>query len=124
MGVRDEERMESGSKRVLLLTSLFVGPIVWLLNFETSYLLVFEACKAGSNALIYLTALVSLALITAGGAPALRYLKSQGELILVELEEPSLGQFMAALGLTLNALFFIVIVAQTIAALVLNPCLH
>lgn len=103
---------------------LLGSPIVWLIQFQANYTLVPWACAHHVRWIIPTVAVVSLLLIAAVALSSWRRLHGS----LPRTGDESLGdvvgraRFMVKLGLCLDALFFLVIIAQTLAVLFIHPC--
>ncbi len=106
---------------LLWLTSL-AGPAVWFLNMEASFALAPWVCRWQSGFIPGLTAASALAIVAASGLLA-RY---EWQRLEVPSGEPQPAEprprAMALGGMILSALFFIVILAQTIPTLELGLC--
>jgi hypothetical protein len=89
-----------------------------------SYALVPFECYGGSKVPLYLIALVALGLTALGGLISLvnwrKVVKGRGHDFDGDINR---SRFMAALGMLSSGMFFVVIVAQGLATLVLHPCL-
>ena len=90
---------------------------------QISYALVRFECYGGSKRPLYLIAIVALVLTAFGGLISLvnwRNAKGQGDDFDGNITR---SRFMAVLGMLSSGMFFVVIVAQGLATLVLHPCL-
>lgn len=100
------------------------GPLAWFLNLEAVYALTPLACASGSRAGLHFTTFGCLAIAAMGAGLAwfnwvwaARSNPSDAE----EGWEARVG-FLSLLGLGSAALFTLLILAQWIAILVLDPC--
>lgn len=106
-----------------LWTAWFIGPTAWMLHLNISYLAVPWICVTGNYRVLHLITAAAL-LLTAGGAfIAWRSWRQAGR------ERPgaadwtvSRSHFMAIGGLSLNGLFFLIILAQGIANFMVDAC--
>jgi cytochrome c biogenesis factor len=106
-----------------LWAGFLLPPTAFLLNLEVAYALVPTACSSQSRLLVHLVHLVCLLIALTGGCFALRLWRFYGETWPGEEGgRVSRSRFMAGIGLLLTALFALVIVAQWIPSVVLNPC--
>jgi hypothetical protein len=103
--------------------SMLLGPIAWFLNFQIIYGFAAVACKTGKLRM-FVSCGITLAIVLAGvGLSIWLVMHSR------EREPDELGQrlqnrphFMAATGLLLNLMFMLVVIAQTIASMMIDPC--
>jgi hypothetical protein len=102
---------------------VFGGPLAWFASQQVSYALVPWACHGGPLIAIHLTNLGALAMVALAGAFAWRDWRSTGRHVSDERAPPEGRQrFLGLVGLTLCALFGLVILAQTIGAFFFGPC--
>ena len=104
--------------------AVLAGPVAWMLGLNAAYAFVRLACDERTLAYMHASSLLTLGLALGGGAVSWREWRRAGG------ERPGEGggalpraRFMAALGLLASGLFALVIVAQWIANLFLNPCM-
>jgi hypothetical protein len=103
--------------------SLFTGPVVWAGQMQLSYSLVPWACRTGHILVLHLVSPLGLILIAGGSflgwrvyeRTRSRWQDDKGGV------KPALS-FMSTLALTLNALFFVAILAQWIPKFFFDPC--
>jgi hypothetical protein len=106
-----------------LWAGFLLAPTAFLLNLELAYALVPTACSSQNRLLVHMVHLGCLLIALTGGFFARRLWRSCGETWPGEEGgRVSRSRFMAGIGLLLSALFVLVIVAQWIPSLVLNPC--
>ncbi len=106
-----------------LWTGILAGPIVTLLHQEVSFILVPFACAWGWQLVMHAVTLVALALIAGAGWLSWRKWKEAGPRWPGDGNDSvSRGRFMAAGGVLLSGLFFLLVLAQGIATVVLNAC--
>jgi hypothetical protein len=103
---------------------LLGGPVAWLLGLQADYSLVRLACAKGTMLPLHLVSLATLLIALGAAAVAWRDWQRAGP------EWPGEGggvldrsRFMAAIGLGAGALFSLVILAQWLAKLFLDPCI-
>jgi len=118
------------SRRVAALWSVILGPpLVWAVRIALSYVLVPPVCQAGAVWVLHVLTAVSLAACAAFGRLALR-LQPEPEPAAPGWrgDDEALRQgrtlFMARVGVFSSALFALVIVAEGLANLFLDPCLR
>jgi hypothetical protein len=99
---------------------LLGGPIAWLLNLQITYPLVKLACAWHRNWPLHVANIVFLLLAAGAGALAFSLWRAPGE----DQEEFVLdrARFMSMLGMLNGALFFLVILSQSIPNFILDPC--
>jgi hypothetical protein len=106
-----------------LWTGLLLPPLAFLINLELAYALVPPACTAETRILVHVVHLASFLLALYGWLVARRCWQRAGRTWPGQ-EGESMGRnrFMAGLGILTGALFLLVIVAQWIPSLLLDPC--
>lgn len=121
----DEQRLRSERSRLRLWLGLLVPGAVFLLALSAEYALVPEACARNDTTLLHVIALVSLIVALAGGGLAWREWSALGRGWPGEEPGPvARSRFMAVLGMMTSAMFSLVIVAQWMPMLILNPCIR
>ena len=120
---RKEHLREPKGIAILWFVTL-AGPIAWVLGLNADYALVRIACTEGTMLPLHLVSVLTLALVVVGGGVGWREWQRLGR------ELPGEGggvisrsRFMVVLGLLASAFFALVIVAQWISKLFLNPCM-
>jgi hypothetical protein len=99
------------------------GPLAWFASQQVSYMLVPWACHGGPLIAIHLANLVALALVALAGAFSWREWRRAGAHFSDGRAPPEGRQrFLGMMGLTLSALFGLVIIAQTTGAFFFGPC--
>ena len=120
---REREFSKAGGL-LALWAGVLVGPVVWLVQFQTNYTLVTLTCN--HDHLWALHAVSVLALLLTAGAGFLAWGNWQdvggdaGQNEGAGVRPRS--RFMSALGLLVSGMFFLVILAQWIASWVFGPC--
>jgi hypothetical protein len=111
------------SRNFILWAGVLAGPIVWLLSFEANYALAPWACTFQAKLGLYLVSLA--ALVLCAGSTLMSW-RQWGEL---GREWPGGGgdvlsrsRIMAIGGVLLSAMFFLVVLAQAIPAVLLEAC--
>lgn len=108
----------------MLWFAVLAGPVAWTIGLNLDYSLVRVACVRETMLLLHLVTLVTLALAAAGGWVAWReWGRAGAELPGEEGGTLPRSRFMSVLGLLGSAFFALVIVAQWIGKLFLNPCM-
>jgi hypothetical protein len=99
-------------------------PVIWLVQFQVSYMLVPWACSTGQHWTLHAASFLFLVMAAMPGWPAWRYWRAAGGERLPERQSAGRGrrQFMALLGLMMTGLFVLATLAQAIPRFVLNPC--
>jgi hypothetical protein len=106
-----------------LWVGLLLAPIAFLINLEVSYALVPTACASRNKLPVHLVQLTCLLLTLYGLLTAWRCWKAAGATWPGEAGDPlARSRFMAGTGLLVSAMFVLVIVAQWIPIVVLDPC--
>jgi hypothetical protein len=94
-------------------------PLLWLVEFQTVYMLVYPACGRGRNAIIgvsmFLFAIAIAACGIIGWSNRVAVVESPARV-------KKTRHFMAVLSLMSMSIFLIVLTAQAIAALMVPPC--
>jgi hypothetical protein len=94
-------------------------PLAWLIQFQSIYLLVYPACGVGRNLNIGLTCAGFFALIAALGVYPRR---NWNENRYAQNPVSRTRRFMSIVGVMSTALFLLLLVAQGIAAMMIDPC--
>jgi hypothetical protein len=106
-----------------LWTGILAGPTAWAVDLFASYALVKWTCLTQREAVLYLIALGSLALVAAGAVVSwLALQRTAGDGPIDGGNPRQRARFMAMLGLTSCALFSVQIVAGAIPQWVLDAC--
>jgi hypothetical protein len=90
-------------------------PVVWLTYFEIIYTRVMPACATGTKLVLFIASILCLVLIGLCGFLAMPGLREPGE--------RGARRFMAHVGLMTTSLFAMATIAQTIAIILVDPCL-
>lgn len=108
---------------LLLFVGWAIGPVAWIIHLSAAYLFAPHACATGNFLPLDLLSAAML-LIAAGGAVlSWRQWKKYG----MKLPGSEAGvfprsRFMSLMGLLVNTLFFVVILAQSIPIVLLRDC--
>lgn len=118
--MRTEDLNEGRGVALLWLISL-LGPVVWLVQLQTNYVLAYWVCRSGNRLVYPLVGLIALAVLAWGGwvAWSLRRLGKN------EPMEDSRGRIllMTAAGMAGCAFFSLVVIATSIPGLLPGGCL-
>jgi hypothetical protein len=107
----------------VLWAAVLAGPTAWAIDLVLSYSLVQWTCGGGPPVVLHLVSLFALALIAGGAFAAWRALQVAPGGAPDDGSEPDQrGRFMALLGLTMCALFAVVVIAAAIPRWVLDAC--
>jgi hypothetical protein len=122
--LREQETRSAADQGAgVLWIGLLLPPIAWALQMQVNYWMVRGACARSSNLALFAVTLVAVALVLIAGLSAWfgwrnvgqKWPSSFGDVI-------SRRRFMAVLGLFMTGTFLLVIVAQGIAAIMIQPC--
>jgi hypothetical protein len=106
-----------------LWTSMLLGPIAWFLNFQIIYGFAAIACKTGKLRM-FVSCGITLAIVLGGVILSIWLVmvsrKRQPDELTDQLQNRA--HFMAVVGLLANLMFMLVIIAQTIASMMIDPC--
>lgn len=106
-----------------LWTGILAGPAVWLLSFEANFALAPWACEFKNKAALFVVAILALVLVACSGLLAWREWVALGK---VQPDDaPGImgrSRVMALAGLFMSAMFFLVVLAQSVPNLVLGAC--
>jgi hypothetical protein len=126
--MRDELTEEGESRPNMglhpgLWIGLLLPPIIWAGQMQLNYWAVRGACVRGSNLRLYSVTVIALLLIAFSGLCAWTGARRSGAGERVAWGAlVSNSRFMLALGLMSGVVFFIAVLAQGIAAIILHPC--
>lgn len=108
---------------VTLWAGILAGPIVWLLSFQAKFTLAPWACEFNTKLALFLVTILALALVAGSGLLAWREWSELGKVWPGEAGGTlARSRIMAIGGVLLSAMFFLVIVAQSIPELILGAC--
>jgi len=124
MGQKVEQEFKSAAGLLALWAGLLCGPIAWLLQLQTAYILIPWSCAHDVNAIsLHLVTVAALLLTAAGGFISWRNWQRTGKKKHDnEGEAISRSRFMSILGLFTSAMFFLTILVQGIPSFILHPC--
>lgn len=111
-------------KRDLALwTGILAGPVVWLLSFQANFTLAPWACDFQSKTALFAVRILALLLVAGSGLLAWREWTALGKAPPADTAG-ALGRtrIMALGGVLLSAMFFLVVLAQSIPEFVLRAC--
>ena len=108
---------------VILWGSLFAGPLIWVAEHETNFILVDWACAFGTQATLEGISLVALLLVAVAGVAGWAQLRRAGE----TSDDTGPGliprvRLMAIIAIMLNGLFFLLILQHAMATFMLGAC--
>jgi hypothetical protein len=106
-----------------LWTSMLLGPIAWFLNFQIIYGFAAVACKTGKLRMFFSCG-ITLAIVLGGVVLSVWLFMMSRKREPDELTDQlqNRAHFMAVVGLLLNLMFMLTIIAQIIASIMLDPC--
>ena len=102
-----------------LWTGVIGAPAIWAAQLQAVYVLSPPACTHGTRLMLHAVNLISLLLVIAFGFICLAYYRQKRDL----LDEDDRTRFLASLGLFTSGVFITLILAQTIATSMLDPCM-
>ncbi len=122
-GARETGYFEGGRGLAWLWFAVLSGPVTWAVDLVTSYALVKWACGSHGTWLLHLVSVAALAILGGGAAAAWWcHVRLRDEATLEGGRSTDRSRFMALLGLVMNGLFLLVLVANAIPRFVLSPC--
>lgn len=123
MAELDVVRQRAGSSKTRQLIEVLGPPIIWGIRIAASYLLVPYACWWWGVWSLHFVTIVALVLTAGIGLLSYRDLMSTRGEVGLESESGRPG-FMALLGLLSSGFFFVVMVAEGLANVFIDPCLQ
>lgn len=107
-----------------LWVAVLAAPVAWMLQLQIVYAMVQPACRSGRGMLLHAPTAVLLAVSVAAAWHAVRAWRSDGFTPVQESDPCLVGRrrFMAVVGVMGSALFFLVIIAQWIPVMFIDPC--
>jgi hypothetical protein len=104
--------------------AILIGPLAWLVFLQAAYALVPSACRRPTGGMIALFAVAALALAlsTAGLVAAWQGWRRVGRAGAPGNTATSRTRFVALTGISMSALFVLVVVAGMLPLLLLAPC--
>lgn len=111
-----------GRGLLVLWLLVFTGPLVWLLDLEVAYLLVYRGCHTRNLLPLYLESGAALALVAGAGVWSLVWLRRFDGASLSGGQADDRARFLAIAAIGLCALFLVVLTAAAIPRFVLDPC--
>lgn len=115
-----------GSSRrdlLLLWAAILAGPLLFLADLQTSYMLAGPACEAGARGILLPSTAVAAGLVVAAGMLAVRRLRTLPQDADPEgARVPDRNRFLAMAGVVLSAGFLLLIVANLVPKLILGLC--
>ena len=97
-----------------------VGPaVLWLIQFQILYMLVYPACDTQKKIMLHLTSFGFAIVIAALGIwPLLTWRRTNDG----QSKAMRTRRFMAGVGIMTVSLFLLAVIAQWIAAIIVDPC--
>jgi uncharacterized membrane protein len=111
------------NRDLALWTGILAGPLVWLLSFEANFALAPWACEFHTKLALFVVAILALSLVAASGLLAWRKWNATGK-VWPGGAGGTLARerVIAGCGVLMNAMFFLVIAAQTVPNLLMGAC--
>jgi hypothetical protein len=111
------------TRNLALWTGVLAGPVVWLLSFQANFTLAPWACEFNTKIALFLVTIAALILVSGSGWLAWREWTALGRIAPDEADGAvGRSRIMALGGVLLSAMFFLVILAQSIPELILGAC--
>jgi len=107
---------------LLLWIGVLGGPVVWALDLQVSYWLVYRACHTSNMTPLYTETIVALGLCAVPFVIAWRMFKRFPHAHPNGGHADDRTRFLAIVGMGLSVLSFVALVAAAIPRLVLAPC--
>jgi hypothetical protein len=111
-----------GRGLLLLWVGLLGGPVVWALDLQVAYWLVYHACHTNNMVPLYVETVLAMTLCVVPFVVALRMYRRFPEANRQGQHADDRARFMALTGMGLSVLFFVVLIAAAVPRLVLTPC--
>ena len=106
-----------------LWAGVLAGPLAFLCQLQINYVLVPWACTTGHRFVLHLVSLFALLIVLSASFIAWRIRGRLRDVTDHQSGGPvARSKFMAGLGLLTSALFLLLIIAQEIPNVVMNPC--
>ncbi len=106
-----------------LWTGLLAGPVAWVIHLFASYLLVPVSCDHATKLPLYLVTLLTAAVSAAAGVWALASWRQSGVGDATQIGGTGgRSGFLALVGVLISGLFTVLIMAEGVPNLFLNPC--
>lgn len=107
----------------MLWAGVFSGPVGWAVDVGISYPVVQWACRMNHPNLLHLFSLLGLLIVLAGAAAAYWcYVRLPQEANTDGGHSFDRSRFLAILGLALNGMFLLVVLANAVPRFILSPC--
>lgn len=108
---------------ILLVAGFLLAPLAWLLDMLVSYAMVKWTCEQGYRTALLLVPIGSLALIAAATTMSWScWTKLRGDADQHGARMVDRSYMLALAGLSMNAIFALLIVTSLVPRLVLSPC--
>lgn len=123
MSSREAQHYWEHKGLVLLMGGLLLAPLAWFLDLQISYATVKWACAEGRRDVLLLIPAASLMLIALAASMSWRCwrtLRHQGRPDGGEMEDRS--YFLAIAGLSMSAVFALLVLTSLVPRYLLNPC--
>jgi hypothetical protein len=123
MTAKAAENLKSGGAAAALWCGILLGPIAALSQLEANYALVLWACGAGRDWPLHLVSVAAILITLCAGLLAYRVWKRVGGSW--DDEGPGAvprARFMAAVGIFISLVMFLVILAQWIPVFIYGSC--
>jgi hypothetical protein len=123
----DATKLEPVDERqgyLLLWVGVLLAPIAWLIQFEIRYSLVAAVCENNTRIPLYIISGVFFAIMALGGVLSWRNWVREGKASPTDKrgDPHERNLFLSLLGILTSGLFALILVAQTIASVMVNPC--
>jgi len=124
MGELGKDPHDERSGVLLLWVGVLMAPIVWLVQFEVRYALVEWICARQSRIVLHLLSVFFFLTMVAGGMFCWRCWSRERKIAPPEEESSPRHRnvFLSLLGMLSSSLFALVLIAQAIAEVMVEPC--
>ena len=108
---------------VKLLAGMFIGPAAWALNLEINYSLVKWTCASGNSEVLPILSAAALALVAGGlGLSWWCFSRLRQQAAVQGGRVVDRSHFLAVAGISLNALFALLILTSGSLHFIVGPC--
>lgn len=106
-----------------LWTGILAGPVAWLLSFQANFTLAPWACEFNTKIALFIVTILALLLVAGSGLLAWREWTALGKVSPGDAGGAlARSRIMAISGVLMSAMFFLVVVAQSVPELILGAC--
>jgi hypothetical protein len=115
--------MNDNKTLLIAWVGILLAPLTWIIAFEINYVTVPFACQSGSKILHHLVSMTALTFAGVGWMAARRAWTDTGKIALTdEADAIHRNGFLGMFGLLFSGILILLIVAQWIPVLLVDPC--